>query len=85
MRRFNQYINGDREAKQSNTAPLVIKSDQEVRAIENKKQYESYLNTLDEELLKLRELIYSSLIGRGLFIDDTMTNEQRLEIKDEMK
>ena len=85
MRRFNQYINGDREAKNTNFVPVDILSDEEVRKNDNKKQYDNFLKTLDTEKEQLKDLIYDSLIGKGLFIDDTMTNDQRFEIKNEMK
>lgn len=85
MKRFNQYLNGEREPKNPNPDPIDIKNDTVIKYAENKKQYKDFLKTLDKEASQLKDLIYNSLIGRGLFIDDTMTKEQRLEIKEEVK
>lgn len=85
MKRFNQYLNGQREPQNLDYIQPVIKSEDDVRITENLKEYEKFLDTLKEESIKLKELIFNSLIGKGLFIDDTMTDEQRNEIKEEMK
>lgn len=85
MKRFNQYLNGQREPQNQDYIQPVIKSEDDVRITENLKEYEKFLDTLKEESIRLKELIFNSLIGKGLFIDDTMTDEQRNEIKEEMK
>lgn len=84
MKRFNQYLNGDREPTKL-PDPIEIKDEATIRLEEANEGFNKFKITLQEESDKLKEIIYNSLIGNGLFIDDTLTEIQRQELKEEMK
>jgi len=75
MKRFNQYINGDREFK-ATMEPIVLKDLEEIKKEQKKKNYESFLDNLKNERKELRELLFDCILNKGTFIDEGLTNEK---------
>ena len=51
----------------------------------HKKNMKNIINKLDAECNELKDLIYNSLIGNGLVIDDWLDQQQKDEIKSDLK
>lgn len=84
MKRFNQYINGERDFKLEEFKDLDLKDEKQIKQEKAQEEYDNYLKNLEKERIALKDLIYNSLIGQGLFIDDMLSDQQRKEIKDKL-
>ena len=56
MRRFNSYINGERENKFDPNAEVKVLNDEEVRIANGKKDFEDYVKKIEVEASKLKSL-----------------------------
>ena len=56
MRRFNQYINGEREHKFDPNAEVRVLSDEDAQIEIGKKSYEEYLQKINKEAVTLKSL-----------------------------
>lgn len=54
MRRFNLYINGEREHKFDPNAEVKVLDDEEVRIANGKRDFEDFLKKIDVEAAKLK-------------------------------
>lgn len=83
MKRFNQYINGEREFK-TPMEPIVMKEPKQIKKEKNDQEYDRYLKNLQKEQDELRDIIFNALFNMGLFIDSEMSEEEKYEIRNEM-
>ena len=82
MKRFNQYINGEREFKK--IEPVIMKDCEQIKKEKNDIEYDKYLINLQKEQDELRDHVFKALFNRDNFIDSEMTEEQKNEIRSDM-
>eukprot|EP00343_Euplotes_focardii_P001638 CAMPEP_0205802022 /NCGR_PEP_ID=MMETSP0205-20121125/4203_1 /ASSEMBLY_ACC=CAM_ASM_000278 /TAXON_ID=36767 /ORGANISM="Euplotes focardii, Strain TN1" /LENGTH=141 /DNA_ID=CAMNT_0053067739 /DNA_START=249 /DNA_END=675 /DNA_ORIENTATION=+ len=83
MKRFNQYINGERDFK-TTVDQINILDEAKIKKENQEKQYNNYINNLADERKELRDLIFKGIFHRGFFIDEGMDEEQKYEIRNNM-
>jgi len=80
MKRFNQYINGQREFKKT-IDTIKLKDEKVIKKELQDTQYENFIKNLEKERTELKDLIFQSIFNKGNFIDEEMNEEQKEEIK----
>lgn len=85
MRRFNQYMNGEREFKLDEMQQLDLKDESIIKQEKAQKEYDKFLTNLEKERTTLKELILNCLLCKGLFIDDMLSEQQRDEVREQTK
>lgn len=81
MRRFNQFINGDREEKFEASEEVKVKNDRDVKIDNGKRDYEDYLKKLQNEREEIAELIYTILIVEDNLISEVFSEDQKAGLK----
>lgn len=57
MKRFNKYINGERENKFDPNAEIQVLDDDQVKILNGKKDYDDYMKKLEKEAIEIKEFI----------------------------
>jgi hypothetical protein len=85
MRRFNQYMNGEREFTFNKEKEIVIKPVEEIKKEKSEKEYEDYIKNIGNEKKELKDLILKAVFIQDSFFESMLEKGRLDEVKDQIE
>lgn len=69
MKRFNKYINGERDGKEDKNLEIEVLDDAQVKLVNGKKDFDDYIKKLEREAKEIKEFIVNTEFLKGKISD----------------
>lgn len=85
MKRFNQYMNGEREFVFDKKNEIIIKPVEEIKKEKSEKEFEEFIKNLQKEKKELKGLIINAVFGHDSLFESMLEQGKAEEVKQEIE